>query len=81
MANIEFSSEQKAQLIQSLQGYFQRELDVELGQFDADFLIDFIGENFGSYFYNQGLYDAQQLLSSKIEQINEAIYELEQPTT
>lgn len=79
MANIEFSRDQKAALVQKLQSYMEKELDVEIGQFDAEFLLDFIGENLGGYFYNQGVYDAQQLMVSKIDLINESMYELEKP--
>ncbi|TDF37426.1 DUF2164 domain-containing protein [Alteromonadaceae bacterium M269] len=69
----------KEQLILKLQSYCSRELDMELGQFDAEFLLDFIGENFGAHFYNQGLYDAQAALNVRIDSVSEAIAELEKP--
>ena len=62
-----------------IQCYFNDELDQELGQFDADFLLDFISKDIGSYFYNRGIYDAQQIMSERVEQITDAIYQLEQP--
>jgi len=71
----------KEQLIQKLQGYFERELDTELGQFDADFLLDFIFAEIGPTFYNQGLYDAQAILETKLESITEAISEIEKPVS
>lgn len=77
MSNIEFSTQQKEQLIILLQKYMQKELDVELGQFDADFLLDFIAKEMGNIFYNQGLYDAQTVLTDKVELITDAIYQLE----
>ncbi|NCP66423.1 MAG: DUF2164 domain-containing protein [Paraglaciecola sp.] len=80
MANIEFSSLQKQTLVLKLQHYLQTELDLELGQFDAEFLLDFIGKEFASYFYNQGLYDAQALLQSRFDSLSDAIYDLEQST-
>lgn len=81
MANITLSDDVKHQLINKLQHYFEQELSIELGQFDADFLLDFIGDNFGSFFYNQGIYDAQQIINEKIDHISETLYELEKPTT
>ena len=78
---IKFSTQEKEQLILKMQQYFSRELDQELGQFDADFLLDFISKELGSAFYNRGLYDAQTLVSERVEQISDAIYELEQPVT
>lgn len=74
---ITFSTSEKELLINKLQRYFNKELDVELGQFDGDFLLDFISENIGAYFYNRGLQDAQTILNSKIETLNEAIAEIE----
>jgi uncharacterized protein (DUF2164 family) len=80
MANIEFTSLEKEQLIDKIQHYFLKELDQELGQFDADFLLDFFSKEMGSFFYNRGLYDAQRMLEKKVEEISDAIYQLEQVT-
>ncbi|MBU2979315.1 DUF2164 domain-containing protein [Alteromonas sp. C1M14] len=77
MAEIEFTAEQKAQMTEKLQRYMEAELDVELGQFDADFLVDFIAKEMGSLFYNQGLYDAQAVLTDKMDGLTDAIYQLE----
>ena len=53
------------------------ELEVELGQFDADFLLDFISNEMGNHYYNQGLYDAQAVLVDRMDALNDAIYQLE----
>jgi uncharacterized protein (DUF2164 family) len=55
-----------------------RELDVDLGQFDADFLLDFISKEMGNLYYNQGLYDAQTVLAANMDSLTDAIYQLEQ---
>lgn len=78
MPKIEFPAQQKEQLIQKLQQYMSQELEVELGQFDADFLLDFISKEMGNYYYNQGLYDAQAVLADRMDTLNDAIYQLEQ---
>ena len=77
---MKFSSQKKEELITQLQRYFSRELDFELEQFDADFLLDFISKEFGSHFYNQGLYDTQTLITQRLEVISDDIFQLEQPT-
>ena len=77
---IAFSTKEKQLLVDKLQRYFTAELDQELAQFDGEFLLDFIGEQMGAYFYNKGLQDAQTILSSKIDMITEAIDEIELPT-
>jgi uncharacterized protein (DUF2164 family) len=80
MSKIEFSEQEKAVIVRNIQLYFQEELDQKIGQFDAEFLLQFFAEEIGSYFYNRGLYDAQAILESRLETLNEAIFELEKPT-
>lgn len=77
MSKIEFQAQHKEQLIQKLQKYMSHELDVELGQFDADFFLDFISKEMGSLYYNQGLYDAQTVLAERMDSFTDAIYQLE----
>jgi uncharacterized protein (DUF2164 family) len=79
MSNIKFSNLEKEQLVNKMQKYFERELDQEIGQFDAEFLLDFFSKELGSYYYNRGLYDAQAVLGERVDQLTEAIDELEQP--
>jgi uncharacterized protein (DUF2164 family) len=80
MSKIEFSKQEKEIIVKKIQLYFIEELNQEVGQFDAEFLLDFFAEEIGSYFYNRGLYDAQSLLERKLDDISEAIYELEKVT-
>jgi uncharacterized protein (DUF2164 family) len=77
---IEFSKDEKAILVRRLQVWFNEELKQELGRFDAEFLLDFVGEEIGAYFYNRGLYDAQAILSKRLDDLTDAILQLEQPT-
>lgn len=79
MAEIKFSKEEQDILIQKLQSYFSRELAQDIGGFDAQFLLDFIGEEIGSYYYNLGLRDAQMLLAKKLDDISDSISLLEKP--
>ena len=81
MSDIKFTKDEKAVIVQKIQRYFTEELKQEIGGFDAEFLLDFFSDEVGSYFYNRGLSDAQTILSSKLEDLSEAIYELERPTT
>lgn len=80
MADIKFNKEEKEILGRKLQMYFSEELDQDLGQFDAQFLLDFISEELGAYYYNRGLADAQSAMQERMEAISEVIYELEKPT-
>ncbi|TEW55363.1 DUF2164 domain-containing protein [Psychromonas sp. RZ22] len=80
MAAIEFSKDQKITLVDQIQKYFEKELDQEIGEFDAEFLLDFFSEKVGGYYYNQGLNDARAILDDKLETITESFYELEKVT-
>ena len=80
MSKVEFSKEEKEVMTRKIQLYLKNELDQEIGQFDAEFLLDFFSEEVGAYYYNRGLYDAQTILERRLESITEAIYEIEKPT-
>lgn len=80
MSDIKFSKQEKEVLANKIQLYFREELDQEIGQFDAQFLLDFFAREIGVFFYNRGLYDAQAILERRLEDITEAIYGLEKTT-
>ena len=80
MSRIEFSSEQRTAMVEKLQDYFDSELDQELEQFDAEFLLDFFSKEIGAHFYNQGLHDARAVFESRIETIDDEIYAIEKET-
>jgi uncharacterized protein (DUF2164 family) len=80
MAEITFCKEEKEILVKKIKLYFSEELDQDIPQFDAEFLLDFFSEEVGPYFYNRGLYDARSMLEEKIENITDGFYEIEKPT-
>lgn len=80
MSEIEFSVEEKQALVQKIKTYFNDELDQDLGQFDAEFLLDFFAKEVGSYFYNRGLHDARNVFHTTMESVDEAIYVIEKDT-
>ena len=77
---IEFTKQEKELLVQKLKHYFTNELDQKIGQFDAEFLLDFFGKEMGLYYYNRGLIDAQDIFKNRVDSITDSIYELEVPT-
>ena len=81
MDKMEFTSEEKARMVQKVQMYFREELDDELGSFQGEFLIDFFAEEMGGFFYNRGLYDAETLITEKLADISDALLMLEKPVT
>ena len=80
MSIVEFSKEEKEFIVKDIQNFFSKELDQEIEQFDSIYLLDFFSDNIGPYYYNRGLFDAQAILEKRMDNIKEAISELEKIT-
>jgi len=80
LETIRFDDAEKAAIVEKIKAYVARELDMEIGGFDAEFLLDFFSEQVGAYYYNRGLNDARAVIEAKLENIADALYEIEQPT-
>ena len=76
---IKLSADSKADIVKKIKLYFQEELRQDIGQFDAEFLLDFFSQEVGAYYYNQGILDARAVLQTKLETIDDALYEIERP--
>ncbi|MBL1419172.1 MAG: DUF2164 domain-containing protein [Alphaproteobacteria bacterium] len=74
---IELSDDRKAELIFKIKAYFENELNQEIGQFDAEFLLKFFADELGTNIYNQALWDMQSQLKERFELMNDIIYQLE----
>lgn len=79
MQKIEFTATERETLVKKIQLYFHEELDQRIGQFPAEFLLEFFTDEIGPYFYNRGLFDAQAVLQKRMDSIEAAIDELELP--
>ena len=79
MSEITFSRDQTAHMVDKLQKYLQRELDVEIGYFDAEFLLDFFAKELGAHFYNQGMADALRVVEEKTESLVDTLTWLQKP--
>lgn len=79
MSEIKINKEDKERIVKKIQLYFNDELNQDIGQFDAEFLLQFFSEEMGGYFYNQGLADALTVIESKVEDISDTFYSLEKP--
>ena len=58
--------------------YLNEELQQDIGSFDAEFLVDFLAEELGPYFYNRGLSDAMSLFTEKMGELDYQVQELAQ---
>ncbi|OJJ11162.1 hypothetical protein BKI51_14915 [Alphaproteobacteria bacterium AO1-B] len=79
MPDLKLDKDTRACLNQQIRQYLSDELDTDLGNMEADFLIDFLTKSLGASFYNLGLKDAQALIARKMDDINDELYGMEQP--
>jgi uncharacterized protein (DUF2164 family) len=80
MSDISFTTEEKKILVAKIKSYFHTELTEEIGQFNAEFLLDFFNKEIGPYHYNRGLKDARILLEENAQNIQQTFYEMEKVT-
>jgi Uncharacterized conserved protein len=78
MAGIQFSREQQDVLAADLQRWLLDNTSAELGRFEAGFLLDHVSQLLGAYWYNQGVRDAQAVLARRVDDLQEALEQLEQ---
>ncbi|MGR4989335.1 DUF2164 domain-containing protein [Vibrio rotiferianus] len=75
---IKLERAQKEILAVAIQDYMQDELSVEIGQFDSEFLIDFITEKLAPIYYNKGIEDAKAVIERRMLEMTDELYEIEQ---
>ncbi|MGR5170330.1 DUF2164 domain-containing protein [Vibrio owensii] len=75
---IKLERAQKEALATAIQDYMQDELEVEIGQFDSEFLIDFITEKLALIYYNKGIEDAKTVIERRMLEMTDELYEIEQ---
>ncbi|ELA9336203.1 DUF2164 domain-containing protein [Vibrio parahaemolyticus] len=75
---IKLERAQKETLASAIQDYMQDELSFEIGQFDSEFLIDFITDKLGAVYYNKGVEDAKAVIERRMLEMSDELYEIEQ---
>lgn len=63
------SKEQKSNAAAKLEEYMSKNFDIEIGGLQAGFLVDFITENIGAYFYNNAVADSMTFITGKTEEL------------
>jgi len=75
---ITFTKDEREAIVAKVQRYFQAELDQHIGAIPAELLVQFLSEEIGAFYYNRGLNDAQAVFARSLDDVNDAIYGLEQ---
>lgn len=65
-----FSKEQKAGIVSSIQRFFAENLDSDLSELQAGFLLEYVMREIAPYAYNQGVEDAQKHFTKASEDLS-----------
>lgn len=71
------SKEKKRELVLEIKSFFLDNRDEEIGDLQAEILVDFLIEKVGAQIYNQGLHDAKAWFANKLGEIEPDFYTLE----
>lgn len=71
---IELTKEAKQNALESLQKYFEVNMDEPLGNLAAGALLGFILEEIGPSIYNKGVADAQERMQARVSDLDSEIY-------
>ena len=72
---IELSREAKAEAIQSIERYFEENMEERIGNIAAGALLGFFVEEIGPVIYNQAVASVQERLQARVSEIDIEIHE------
>jgi uncharacterized protein (DUF2164 family) len=76
---IKLSDERRADVVVGLQRYMTKEFEIELSEFQARELLDFLVRHLGPSVYNQAIQDARGFVQEKLTDLEGEFYEPEEP--
>lgn len=77
---VTLSADARARAVEALRHYASAELDLDLGDLAAGFLLDFVLEEIGPSIHNRALAAAQRHLAARIADLDVELGEPEVPT-
>lgn len=72
---IELTKEETDSIIPSLQRFFREELDEELSEMRAKFLLSYFLKEIAPFAYNKGVKDAESFFRGKLEDLPATCFE------
>ncbi|HEU5079862.1 MAG TPA: DUF2164 domain-containing protein [Opitutaceae bacterium] len=72
---IELSKEDVAQVLPSIQKFCREELEVELSDMRANFLLTYFLKEIAPFAYNQGVKDAENYFRARVEELPATCFE------
>jgi uncharacterized protein (DUF2164 family) len=72
---IELTKEEVADVIPSLRRYFKEELELEISEVRAKFLLNYFLKEVAPFAYNQGVKDAESYFRGRVEDLSGTCFE------
>ena len=72
---IELDKQETKEVVASLQRYFKEELEEEISEMRAKFLLDYMLEEIAPFAYNKGVKDAETYFRGKLEDLSGTCFE------
>lgn len=72
---IELTKEEIADIIPSLRRYFREELELEISEMRAKFLLNYFLKEIAPFAYNKGVKDAESYFRARIEDLSGTCFE------
>ena len=76
---IKLEGERREGVIESVQRFFDDQIDFTLSQFQAERVVDFFVRELGAPVYNQAIRDAHRFMQEKLVDLEDEFYEPEEP--
>ncbi|QJE98731.1 DUF2164 domain-containing protein [Luteolibacter luteus] len=72
---VHLSNAETKEILQSIERFFSQELEVEIGDLQSGFVLDFFLKEIAPFAYNQGVEDARRFFTEKLEDLPGACFE------
>lgn len=72
---IELTKEEIKEIVPSIQRYLREELEIEISEMRAKFLLDYFLKEIAPFAYNKGVNDAESFFRERIEDLQGACWE------
>lgn len=76
---IQISDERRRDLIAAIRGWYDEQLEEDIGDLKARLILDFFLESLGPQVYNQAVRDAAAFVQDKLIDLEGELYEPEDP--
>lgn len=72
---IELTKEEIKEIVPSIQKYFEEELEIEINDMRAKFLLDYFLKEIAPFTYNNGVRDAERFFRERMEELPGSCWE------